>query len=52
MTIRRKKKCQRENVSVTYLKVITSSEKKTNITMVILFKLLYMDVSIPFPGSY
>lgn len=32
MTIRRKKKCQRENVSVTYLKVITSSEKK-NIKM-------------------
>lgn len=33
MTIRRKKKCQRENVSVTYLKVITSSEKKNNIKM-------------------
>lgn len=33
MTIRRKKKCQRENVSVTYLKVIRSSEKETNIKM-------------------
>lgn len=38
-----KKKCQRENVSVTYLKVITSSEKKPTLKcMAILFKLVYI----------
>lgn len=43
MTIRRKKKCQRENLSVTYLKVITSSEKKPTLKcMAILFKLVYI----------
>lgn len=54
MTIRRKKKCQRENVSVTYLKVIRSSEKETNIKMQghPFFKLVYMEVSLPFPSSY
>lgn len=52
MTIRRKKKCQRENVSVTYLKVIRSSEKETLKCRAILFKLVYMEVSLPFPSSY
>lgn len=38
-----------ENVSVTYLKVINSSGKKILKCMAILFfKLVYMDVSLPF----
>lgn len=46
----RRKKCSRENVRMTYLKVINSSGKKTILKCmaIFFFKLVYMDVSLPF----